>query len=150
TDPPTTDPTDPPTTDPTDPPTTDPTDPPTTDPTDPPTTDPTDPPTTDPTDPPTTDPGTDPTTEPSPDPTSGNADADQGGADQGDAHKGGMVEQISVSDTVTPAGSLAHTGADGNTTLAATAGGLLAAGLATVGAVGYGKRRADRHSADHA
>ncbi|HBF84430.1 MAG TPA: hypothetical protein DD420_32225, partial [Streptomyces sp.] len=49
-------------------------------------------------------------------------------------------------DAVTPADSLAHTGAGGDTQIALAAGGLLAAGLATVGAVGYGKRRAGRRA----
>ena len=51
--------------------------------------------------------------------------------------------------TVTPTGSLAHTGADGNTVMALTAAGLLVAGLTSVG-VGYGKRRADRRAGDQA
>jgi hypothetical protein len=44
-------------------------------------------------------------------------------------------------------GSLAHTGADGNTALGAAAGGLVAAGLAALGLAGYGKHRARRKDA---
>ncbi|MCZ0984427.1 hypothetical protein O1L60_47580 [Streptomyces diastatochromogenes] len=43
-----------------------------------------------------------------------------------------------------PSGSLAHTGADGNTQLGLAAGGLLSAGVAALGVAGINKRRAAR------
>ncbi|MEU1307239.1 hypothetical protein [Streptomyces shenzhenensis] len=148
---PTTGPTDPgePGTDPTTPPTTDPTDPPTTDPTDPPTTDPTDP-GTDPSDPPTTDPTQPGGGEPSPGPIydGSNKPSQQVGSGKGGstAHGTPASDQLLSADTITSAGSLAHTGAGGDTQLAMAAAGLIAAGMATVGAVGYGKRRASRRA----